>query len=122
MESSCDPDRYSVAYTYMRERPELRVGDPTYGWLDVAFQSIAALKKADYLRSISTPVLMVSATSDEKVVPAAQKRACDMLPNCKFVPVEGARHDLYMERDKYRNMLFEALEDFASTRLASMHR
>ena len=64
---------------------------------------------------------MVSAMSDREVLPAAQSHACDVLPNCEFVPVEGARHDLYMERDEYRNMLYGAIEKFASTRLASMY-
>ena len=119
--STSDPERYSVAYTYLRERTELRVGDPTYGWLALAFESIAAVKERAYLTSISTPVLMVSAMSDRQVLPEPQSHACDVLPNCEFVPVEGARHDLYMECDEYRNMLYGAIEKFASTRLTSMY-
>ncbi len=64
---------------------------------------------------------MVSAMSDRVVLPEPQRYACDVLPNCEFVPVEGALHDLYMERDEYRNMLYGEIEKFASTRLASMY-
>ena len=51
---------------------------------------------------------------------AAQLRACEILPNCEFVPVQGARHDLYMEVAQYRSKLYEASEKFVSTRLASI--
>jgi lysophospholipase len=118
--STSDPDRYSVTFTYLRERPELRVGDPTYGWMDTMFNSIAIRKEPEYLTAISIPLLLVSAVDDREIVPAAQLRACEILPICEFVPVQGARHDLYMERAPYRNMLYEALGKFVSTRLASM--
>lgn len=118
--STSDPDRYSVTYTYLRERPELRVGDFTYGWLNIMFDSVAILREPEYLTAILTPLLIVSAVDDRVVVPAAQLRACEILPNCEFVPVQGARHDLYMEVAQYRSKLYEALEKFVSTRLASI--
>ncbi|MDA2936813.1 alpha/beta hydrolase [Acidobacteria bacterium AH-259-A15] len=118
--SSSDPDRFSVAYTYLRERSELRVGDPTYRWLEVAFQSIATVNEPGYLTAISTPVLMVSAMDDRTVVPEAQLRAYEILPNCEFVPVRDARHDLYMERAEYRDKLYGALEEYVSNLLVRM--
>ena len=111
--NSSDPVRYSVMHTYFREQPELRLGSPTYRWLDVVFDSIAIVSEPAYLKTIHTPLLITSSLADLEVVPEAQERACDLMPNCRLLSVPGARHDLYMERDEFRDQLFDAFDQFA---------
>ena len=105
-------------YTYFRERLEFRSGSATYRWLDVAFGSMATVNETDYLKAISAPVLMATSLADQTVIPAASERACSLMPNCRFRPVEDARHSLLFEREELRNQLFEAFDQFTAEMLA----
>ncbi len=119
--NSSDPVRYSVSQTYFRERPELRLGSPTYRWLDIVFDSIVKVNRPAYLEAVHTPLLITSSLADLEVVPEAQERACDLLPNCRLLSVPGARHDLYMERDEFRDQLFDAFDQFAREMLGDQN-
>jgi lysophospholipase len=119
---SSDPVRYSVSQSYFRERPELRLGSPTYRWLNVVFDSISKVSEPAYLEAIHTPLLITSSLKDEVVVPAAQERACGLIPNCRLLRLPGARHVLSLERDEFRVQLFDAFDRFAAEMLAQSVR
>ncbi len=112
--SSSDAERFSVMLTYFRERPDLRVGSPTYRWLNVAFNSISIVNKPEYLKAVKTPVLITSSGDDTEVVAADHERTGSLIPNCRLLSIPGARHDLYMERDEFRDQLFNAFDQFAT--------
>jgi lysophospholipase len=115
---SQDPVRYAVARTWQIQNEELRIGGVTYGWLANAFRSIKLLNDEAYLAAIDTPVLMVTAGQDEVVDIPAQVRACGLMPACRQVPIPGAKHEIWMERDEYRNLWLAALDKFVVERLA----
>lgn len=116
--NSSDPVRYSIMFTWFWERPDLRLGDPTYRWVDVACESMAVINEPEYLDSISLPVLMVSALADAILIPATHERACGLMPNCRLSVVPDARHELIMERDELRDQFFEAFDRFVAEMLA----
>ncbi len=118
--SSSDPKRFSVMLTYLRERPELRVGSPTYRWLDIAFDSISMVRKSNYLGAVRTPILITSSLDDKEVIAADHERACGLIPNCRLLSIPGARHDLYMERDEFRDQMFNAFDQFATETLGGL--
>lgn len=107
-----DAARWQVQETAMEQKPELRSGDPTYGWLYHAFVSIDILNKEDYLKEIKTPVLLGSALEDAVVDVRAQVRAATILPNCTKVDFPGAKHEIWMETDEHRNRWLSAVDRF----------
>lgn len=116
---SQDPVRFSVARTWEIRNPELRVGGYSYSWVANAYRSIKILNDEAYLVAIETPVLIATAGTDEVVDIPAQDRACGLMPACTQVQIPGAKHEIWMELDEYRNLWLAALDKFVAERSAA---
>jgi lysophospholipase len=112
-----DPVRYEVLHEIFKEKPELVMGDPTYGWVHHAFESIDILNKEEYLKSIKTPILMQISDDDNIVDKAASQRACKLMPNCTAVDIPTSKHEIWMERDELRNQWLAKAYSFLEERL-----
>ncbi|MCK5555443.1 MAG: alpha/beta hydrolase, partial [Alphaproteobacteria bacterium] len=77
-----DSDRFRVTGEIYKNKPELKMGDPTYGWMFHTFASIDILNNEKYLKAIKTPVLMQISGMDTIVDNLATKRANQLLPDC----------------------------------------
>jgi lysophospholipase len=113
-----DPKRFAVTAEIYKDKPELKMGEATYGWVLHTFASIGALYDEEYLKSIKTPILMGIAGKDEVVNVAASVRAASLLPNCVRVDIPEAKHELWMERDELRQPWLERVGDFLEERAA----
>jgi lysophospholipase len=111
-----DPKRFAVLGELFKTKPELRMGDPTYGWVMHTFNSVAVLRDEAYLKSIKTPVLMGIAGKDGVVEASASVRASGLLQNCTRVDVPEAKHEIWMERDALRAPWLERVSGFLSER------
>jgi len=122
-----DPVRFGVATEIFRKNPAMKMGDPTYAWVEAAFKSIKTLNDPAYLKSIKTPVLMGISGNDQIVDAAASRNAAALMPNCTRVDIPGAKHEIWMERDELRapwldrvgTFLQERLEQYALTQKKS---
>ncbi len=112
-----DPARFGVLAEIYRKKPELKMGDPTYGWVMHTFESVAILRDAEYLKSIKTPILMEIAGDDKVVDSAASTRAAGLLPNCTRVDIPEAKHEIWMERDDLRAPWLAKVGAFLDERL-----
>lgn len=110
-----DPERIGVMATWMLRKPEIALGDPTYGWVYHTMNSVDVLNQEDYLKAITTPVLMEISGTDRVVVPAASQRAAGLLPNCTRLDIPDAKHEIWMERDALRQQWLTAVDDFLTT-------
>jgi lysophospholipase len=116
-----DKARFEAANQIVLDNPDLKIGDPTYGWVYHAFSSVDILNDENYLAAIKTPVLMGVAGKDKVVDRPAQDRACGLLPDCEKVEIPEARHELWMERDDLRKAWTDKVDDFLSERLKAAH-
>jgi lysophospholipase len=105
-----DRRRYERACALLRAEPQLALGAPTWGWLDFALKATAELARPDRLRSVTAPVIIVSAEQDKLVDNAAQQAAARYLPQGKFITVPGAYHEILMETDQMRNIFLRAFD------------
>ncbi|MFH1158819.1 MAG: alpha/beta hydrolase [Pseudomonadota bacterium] len=112
-----DPDRFRVAGEIYKNNPELKMGDPTYGWVFHTFASIDILNGEGYLKSIRTPVLMQISGMEAIVDNAAAKRACRILPDCICMYVPPARHEIWMEMDGLRDLWRAKIDVFLEEKL-----
>jgi lysophospholipase len=96
----------------LREHPDLRMAGATWGWLDAAFRSI------DYLRpragEIATPLLMVGAGKD-RICLTPQTRDFAARAHARYLEIEGAEHEILMERNLYRQQFWTAFDGFLRT-------
>lgn len=107
-----DPARWQVQETLMEQKPELRVGDATYGWLYHAFASMEILNNENYLKEIKIPVLMATPRADVIVDMKAQERASTLIPDCTRIDIPGAQHEIWMEKDEYRTLWLAEIDKF----------
>lgn len=111
-----DLGRYMEYQDIMRDNPNLRIGDATYGWVFHTFQSIDVLGDENYLRAITTPVLMQVTDKDKVVIRAAQDRAAALMPNCEQFETKGALHEIWRERDELRDAWVDRVSRFLDER------
>ncbi len=107
---SSDPARDGVLQAWFTSNPELRVGGVTYGFVLELLKSCEILMDPDMAADIDIPVLMALA-GDEKIVDNAPARYfTDNLPQGILLEIDGARHEILMEKDDYRNQFFSAFD------------
>jgi lysophospholipase len=107
-----DPVRFMDAVKAIGKNPDLALGGVTYGWLSATLTSIDILNQPGYAAKITTPILMISAGEDKIVSSKAQKKFCTWLPNCRFVEIPGARHEIFKETDAVQSIVWHEFERF----------
>lgn len=114
---SNDPVRGKLLDAWFTTCEDLRVDGPTFAWLGAALALTARARGARFLKSIQTPILLGSAGNDLLVDPAAHVRAAALLPNCRLVSFENAKHELFHETDEVRCRWFAAIDAFIHEQL-----
>lgn len=106
------PVRFDRVAAQERAEPKVKLGSATHGWLDQACQG--AQRARTQSARVTTPVLVVVAGADAIVHNAGAARFCRGLrktgpaPGCQGpdggpVVIDGAQHELFIERDELRN-------------------
>jgi lysophospholipase len=108
-----DPVRYARMGAILRAAPELRLGGPTIGWVHAAFRLMRAFAEPDYPRSISVPTLVVASGADRVVDTRSVERFATRLRAGHLLVLDGARHEVMMERDAHRDLFLRAFDAFA---------
>jgi lysophospholipase len=107
-----DPVRYSRAAKIVEAAPALSLGSPTIAWLGAAYAQIAAFADPAYPRSLTQAMLIVGAGQDAVVSTPAIEQFAIRLRAGSHVVVPGARHELLMEHDHYRQQFWAAFDAF----------
>ena len=92
--------------------PGLRIGPPSAAWIYAAYRAMKLVDDSDFIGSITIPVLLVCAGNDAVV---ANRRAEEMgrrLRSGRTLTVYGAKHEMFQERDRFREQLLAAFRAF----------
>jgi lysophospholipase len=108
-----DPVRFARMGAVLREHPELALGGPTVGWVHAAFRLMRDFAEPDYPREIATPTLVIASGADRVVDTRAIERFATRLRAGNLIVVDGARHEIMLERDVHRELFFKAFDAFA---------
>ncbi|MGB6229958.1 MAG: alpha/beta hydrolase, partial [Litorimonas sp.] len=104
-----DRERYARWASFFQNTPRLRVGEPTFGWIAAALNSMAFVNRN--AAQLGIPGLMVAAGGDQIVDPASIQGFAERA-GCDYHVVPGAKHELFLERDPMRNAFFDAIDGF----------
>jgi lysophospholipase len=107
-----DPVRFMETTKIIAENPDLATGGVTYGWLSAAIKSTDILHKPGFAKKITTAILIISAGEDSVVSNKAQKKICALLPDCEFIEIPRARHEILRETDAVRSIFWEKFDRF----------
>jgi lysophospholipase len=111
------PARFERFRQALADRPELRLGGVTFGWLHAALRSIAITRKPGYLEAIGTPILVCQAGLERVVANRAQNEFVARLPAARLLRFDGARHEILLEADAIRNAFLEGFDRFVAETL-----
>lgn len=114
-----DPVRFEADHENTKNNENLKIGDPTYGWVYHTFSSIDTLNDEDYLKAIKTPILMQVSGNEKIVDRPAQDRALTLLPDARKFEIADAKHEIWMERDELRTQWLDKVDAFMAERLAA---
>lgn len=107
-----DDDRYAAEADVIESNPDLYVGGATFGWLNAALDSLNKMQEPGYLDKISIPLLVTLAGDDQVVNSKDSRELLSGHDNINIVTIKGARHEIYRESDKYRNQLWQKIDQF----------
>jgi lysophospholipase len=105
--------RHAIFRQEYEDSPNVQLGGVSGQWLKAAAQ---AMNKIEHLApQFPIPALVIQAGADKVVDNKRQDRVIARLANCQKIVVEGAKHELFMEEDQYRQPCMQAVLDFFSS-------
>lgn len=107
-----DPVRHARTAAIVRALPEIAQGGATYAWIHEAFKSIKVVARPEFGRRIRIPVLILGAADDQLVDPVTNRYVGVNIPGAEFYMVDGAKHEILMERDPLREIFWTYFDDF----------
>lgn len=107
-----DQSRFTRNQRILKVAPELGVGAPTIGWIHAATQAMETLTHPEFAGYVRTPVLMAAAGKDALVSSRTIEQVGARLRGGGTINIDGARHELLMERDRFRELFWAAFDAF----------
>lgn len=89
---------------------DVALGGITTEWLKSSMWAMDYIK--NHAKDIRTPTLLLQSGADTVVDNSAQDIVCNLMPDCILKPIKGAKHELMIEQDKYRNSAMSAILSF----------
>ncbi len=108
-----DRQRWNRFQARLEAFPELRLGDPTWGWVAFATSAIARLSRPGGVEAIEIPLCIVTAGEDRICNSRAAARLAARAPMGRHVDVPGAHHEILLETDERRQVFWRAFDDLA---------
>jgi lysophospholipase len=107
-----DPVRYARTAAIVEAEPDLGLAAPTIAWVDAAFRAMAEMAEPSYPTRIRQPLLILAAGEDELVSTPAIGEFAQRLRAGAHLVISGARHEILMERDRFRSQFWAAFDAF----------
>ncbi|WP_376708392.1 alpha/beta fold hydrolase [Shewanella surugensis] len=112
-------ERYQAMLKLYQQHPQMQLGSPTNHWLVEAID--AAEEAVLAAQTPPVPLLILQAGRDSVVDNRAQNRAAGILSKihtssqhqqCQLISIPNARHEIFFENDKTRNLALNSIIDF----------
>jgi lysophospholipase len=111
-----DPDRYKRSLAVVDADPSIGVGGATIGWVNAAMRACVRMGETDFAETIPMPVLIVLGGSDSVVSNLAGEEFSRRVKTAAHLRVPGAKHEILMERDQFRDQFWVAFDAFIQGR------
>jgi lysophospholipase len=115
-----DPERYADELFWWQARPQVRLGPPSWHWVERAIASTRLLNEPGVLEKVATPILLLATSADRLVDTNRIMRDAKRLPDAKLILFgKEAAHELLREADPVRDQCIAAIDAFFSARAPS---
>ena len=109
-----DPARFARISKLVAAAPQLVLGGTTVGWANAAFRTMRRFDEPNFPRRIETPALVIASGADRVTDTRAAERFASRLRAGRIVVIEGAEHEILIERDVFRNQFWAAFDEFVT--------
>ena len=107
-----DARRFARNAAIYTEHPELSIGWPTARWLNETLRAMARVTHQDHLTRIRIPTLLLCPTADALVPRKAVGDLARIFRAARLIEIDGARHELFQEADRFRAQALAAIDAF----------
>jgi len=107
-----DALRFARNAAIYAEHPELSIGWPTARWLNETLRAMARVTHQDHLTRIRIPTLLLCPTADPLVPRKAVGDLARIFRAARLIEIDGARHELFQEADRFRAQALAAIDAF----------
>ena len=107
-----DIERFARNQALYTSHPELRLGPPSLGWISEMLNAIDRVTRFEHLDRIKVPTLLIGAGNDRIVAPQAIESLGNRFRAGRAIVIDGARHELLQEADRYRIPTLAAIDAF----------
>jgi len=101
-----DPDMYAYMQNQARAHPQLPLGGPSMNWL---FQALTETRNLQAMDMPAVPTLTYLGTNERIVDSLAVIKLMGKWPDGRLEMVEGAEHEVLMEKPAARNLAFDGM-------------
>ncbi|MFC6444982.1 alpha/beta fold hydrolase [Shinella zoogloeoides] len=109
---SSDARRFARNAAIYAAHPELSIGWPSARWLNETLRAMARVTHQDHLTRIRIPTLLLCPTADVLVPRKAIGDLARIFRAARLIEIDGARHELFQEADRYRAQAMAAIDAF----------
>jgi len=106
-----DKERYLRSTSLIYKNKKLAIGPVSIAWLHEAIRNTDLMKKNNWAKKITAPLLLLNATKDKLVDPEVNKEICLEMNNSVIVDIES-EHEILMEKDSIREKAFKEIKKF----------
>nr|WP_234186683.1 alpha/beta hydrolase [Shinella sp. NM-101] len=107
-----DRRRFARNAAIYAEHPELSISWPSARWLNEMLGAMARVTHQNHLTRIRIPTLLLCPTADPLVPRKAVDDLARIFRAARLIEIDGARHELFQEADRYRAQALAAIEAF----------
>ena len=107
-----DQRRFARNAAIFAEHPELSISWPSARWLNETLRTMARVTHQDHLTRIRIPTLLLCPTRDALVPRKAIGDLARIFRAARLIEIDGARHELFQEADRFRAQALAAIEAF----------
>jgi lysophospholipase len=109
-----DAERFARAQAAVEIEPRLALAGPTVGWVNAAAEAFENFRRPSALANIRVPILVASAGEEKLVDNESHEDLAKLMANARHITVEGAMHEILMERDDKRAEFWAAFDALAA--------
>ena len=102
--------RYGIFRQEYQAATEVQLGGVSADWLKAAIKAMDQIEQD--VKDFPIPALVIQAGSDGIVDNKRQSRVVSKMPNTQLMVIDGAKHELLEEIDRYRKPCLTAVLDF----------
>jgi len=107
-----DARRFARNAAIYAEHPELSISWPSARWLNETIATMARVTHQDHLTRIRIPTLLLCPTADILVPRKAIGDLARIFRAARLIEIDGARHELFQEADRFRAQALAAINAF----------